>query len=92
METTDHLILLKENLIREREGKHKMKAYFKTETVYKPVTKVHLTSLAIQKLLGLLMFALGIAEMFLLPEDATAGLFMIIVGIARMISNYTESD
>ena len=69
-----------------------MKAYFSTETVYKPVTKVHLTQLAIQKLLGLALFALGIAEMLLLPEDATAGLFMIFVGIARMISNDIERE
>ena len=69
-----------------------MKAYFSTETVYNPVTKVHLTPLAIQKLLGLAMFALGVVEMLLLPEDATAGLFMIIVGIARIISNDIESE
>lgn len=67
-----------------------MKAFFTEETICTTKTKKKLTPLGIQKLLGVFLALIGIASCFIFKEDATAGMFLVFIGVARAISNYTE--
>lgn len=62
-----------------------MKSLYNTESYTVEKKKHRLTDYAKQKLLGFALVVLGLIFCIVIPEDATAGLFLVILGTARML-------
>ena len=65
-----------------------MKAFYSTESYTVEKKKHHLTEYAKQKLLGIALIILGLIACIAFPEDATAGLFVMFLGVARTLVDW----
>lgn len=64
-----------------------MKAFYNTESYTVEKKRIRLTETGKQRILGMLLIIIGIIMSIAFPEDATGGDLLILLGLARALTD-----